>query len=173
LSSQDARDLITQPLADKVNYTEQAIAAIQDASYNQPYYIQCLCQKIVWLLNKKESYMVTLTEVQEAIEDIEKTEKDMFEYVWDITCKESHLVLAVLAEEMQQRTWIPIDRIEEVIREHNVHIEGDIIDGPLQELLERDFAVDNGNLEYTIPIGLLNTWIKRYKPLKRVRREFV
>ena len=171
LHSQDARDLITQPLADKITYTEQAITAIQDASYNQPYYIQCLCQKIVWLLNQKESYTVTLTEVREAIEDIEKTERDMFEYVWDITGKDSHLVLAILAEEMRHRTWISVDRIEKIIQEGDVHINGDILDGPLQELLERDFAVDNGNLEYRIPIGLLSTWIKRYKPLKRVRRE--
>ncbi len=172
LSPQDARDLITQPLADKITYTEQAIAAIQEASYNQPYYIQCLCQKIVWLLNKKKSYTVTLTEVKEAIEDIEKTEKGMFEYVWDTTCKESHLVLAVLAEEMQHRTWIPDDRIEKVIQESDVQVNEELIDESLQELLERDFAVDNGNLEYMIPVGLLSTWIKRYKPLKRVRREF-
>ena len=99
----------------------------------------------------------------------------MFEYVWEITEKEAHLVLAVIAQEMgREDKWVHIDRIEHVIAEHNFQFQGDILDRPIKQLLQKDLLLENdAGLKYTIPIGLLHTWIRRHKSLKRVRREFV
>jgi len=178
LHSRDARDLITKPLADKVGYTNQAITAIQEATYNHPYYIQCLCQTIVWILNEEKRYTVTQAEVDQAIEYIEKKEsdrfKDMFQYVWKITGSAAHLILAIIAQELKVKRWVPLQRIENVMKENDFSIQGDILDGPIEELLQKNLIIESDSgLEYTIPIGLLHRWIRRYKSLKRVRRELV
>jgi hypothetical protein len=174
LHPEESRELITKPLTDTVNYTEPAIESIQEATFNHPYYIQCLCQRIVDVLNEKKRYVVSKIEVTQAIEEFQKAEQDMFEYVWDITEREAHLVLAVVAQEMREERLIHIDQIEKVIAENNFQIQGDILDGPIKQLLQKDLLFEsNTGLEYTVPIGLLHTWIRRHKSLKRVRREFV
>jgi len=170
LNSQDARALITEPLQDRVDYTEQAITSIQNVTANHPYYIQLLCQTIVMLLNSKKSNRVTITEVTQAIKQIEKTGDSNFDYVWDITPKEAHLLLAIIAYEIQEKQWISLERIEEAITEHKLSLPEQSVDIALKVLLEKDLIIENQTkLEYTIPMGLLCNWISRYKPLKKVQ----
>ncbi len=175
LRPQEAWELITEPLAARVNYRKEAINLIQEATFNHPYYIQCLCQRIVQVLNEKEKTIVTKIEVAQAIEEFQKAEQDMFEYVWHITTKDAHLVLAVVAQEMRIKTeGVPIDRIENVIAGNGLQLQEDILEGPIKQLLQKDLLCEgDAGLKYTIPIGLLHTWIRRHKSLKRVGREFV
>ena len=173
LHSQDARNLITKPLADTVSYTEEAITLIQDATFNHPYFIQCICQRLIDILNENERYLITDIDVKQAIDDLQKTETDMFEYVWEITNQTEHITLSIIAQEIKGRTWISIDQIEKILADNNYQIQGDILDTSIKKLIQKDIVLEsNSGLEYTIPIGLLRTWLQRYKPLSRVRREF-
>ena len=95
------------------------------------------------ILNKKQTTTVTITEVSQAIEHIEKTGDSDFEYVWDISQKEAHLILAIIVEEMNGKKWIPIERIGEVIAELNVHIQEDAIDGAIKELLAKNLITES------------------------------
>jgi hypothetical protein len=171
LDSTDASDLITKPLEDTVIYTKVAVKLIQEATYSHPYYIQCLCQQIVDILNKNERYLVTVADVKEAIDELQQAEAGMFEYVWDITEEPDHLVLAIIAEELKKRKLISIYRIEDLFNENNLDAQKNIIESSIKRLIQKDILLESeGGLEYTIPIGLLRTWIQRNKPLKRVRR---
>ena len=173
LHSQDARNLIIKPLVDTVSYTEEAITLIQEATFNHPYFIQCLCQRLIDILNENERYLITETEVKQAIDDLQKIETDMFEYVWEITDQIDHIALSIIAQEIKGRTWISIDQIEKILTDNNYQIQGYILDTSIKKLIQKDIVIEsNSGLEYTIPIGLLRTWLQRYKPLSRVRREF-
>ncbi len=174
LNPPDARSLITEPLQDKITYTKQAVKGIQLATANHPYYIQLLCQTIVMLLNSKKSNRVTITEVTQAFKQLEKTGDSNFEYVWDITSKEAHLLLTIIAYEMQEKQWITLEHIEDMMTKHKLSLSGQSIEIALKALLEKDLIIEHQTkLEYTIPMGLLHTWITHYKPLKKVRREFI
>ncbi|MGK7895330.1 MAG: TIR domain-containing protein [Xenococcus sp. (in: cyanobacteria)] len=172
LHSQDARNLIIKPLADTVSYTDDAITLIQDATFNHPYFIQCICQRLIDILNEDERYFITNTDVQQAIDDLQKTETDMFEYVWEITDQIEHITLSIIAQEIKGRTWISIDQIEKTLANNNYQIKEYILDTSIKTLIQKDIVLEsNSGLEYTIPIGLLRTWLQIHKPLSRVRRE--
>jgi len=172
LNPQDARDLIIMPLKSEIFYTEQAIHAIQKATSNHPYYIQLLCQNIIYVLNDKKITTVTRAEIEETIKYIERAEVGLFEYVWEITTKEAHLILSIIAKEMATKKWVPIERIEKLITECDIYFKNDIVSGSIEELLKKNFIMESkATLKYTISTGMLRSWINRHKPLKRVRRE--
>ncbi len=156
-----------------MSYTGEAVALIQEATYNHPYYIQCICQQLLDILNENERYTVTETDVKQAIDDLQKTDTDMFKYVWDITEQADHIILAIIAQEINSKTWVSIDRIEDMLNENSLPIQGSRVEDSIKKLIQKEILQESDSgLEYTIPIGLLRTWIKRYKPFRRVRREF-
>jgi len=172
LAPQEAHDLITRPLAETVDYSPQAALDIQRMTGNHPYYIQLLCQTIVALLNRKKFHAVTFTEVRQAIDELEKTGDGDLDYMWKITRKESHVILAILAEERGGNDWITRDRIQEVMTAEKIAITEDAIDEAIQELVEKDILLERpSQSEYIIPMGLLQRWILNHKPLKKTRRE--
>lgn len=174
LTPPEAEALITEPVAKRVTYTKQAIQAIQHATANHPYYLQLLCQTLIMILNQKKSVTVTITEVNQAIEYISKAGDDDFAYVWNITSKKAHLMLAIMAQEMNGAQWIPIERIEEILKREHIQVSAELLDDAVRELVEKDvLAEQQATLEYTIPMGLLQSWVTRYKPLKKVRRELI
>ncbi len=174
LTEKDGHELITKPLAGQVTYTSQAIADIQAVTYNHPYYIQLICSNLVFILNEKRKSTVTVTEVNEAIESARETSNEMFSYVWQITNRDAHLALAIIAREMNDLSpWVSLDRIEGVIEGLAINFEADVLEGPLSALLNKDLIKErDSGLEYKIAMRLLDDWIKRYKPLKRVLKEF-
>lgn len=175
LNPADSYDLITRPLADQVTFTQQAVDRIQDLTHHHPYFVQVICDRIVMLLNEKASTMtVTLTEVEQAYDKLNETFHDTFDYVWDITGTVSHVILAILAEKQtRDRRYIDIEAIEDELDTHGISYDGDITQGPIRELLDKDLILESpAELEYTISMGLLRDWIARYKKVKRVLREF-
>ena len=200
LNERDAEDLIVKPLKNEVNYNIDAITLIKNMTNNHPFYIQLLCHRIVSLLKRKRSNNVKINEVQEILKELtdRKEPNADFEYIWDITPKEAHVILTILVEEQKniekQRKeneqekfslekeqgryeWIALkhmkDRIQKVMTEQNIKISEDTVDDAVQDLLEKDILVESpSKYEYSIPMGLLRQWILNYKPLKKVWREF-
>ena len=72
LHPKESRQLITEPLTAIVNYREEAIDLIQEATFNHPYYLQCLCQRIVDVLNEGEQTLVTKKKLRRRLKHSKK-----------------------------------------------------------------------------------------------------
>ncbi len=89
LDRKEGRKLLTKPVPKMTYENEEIISKILDATGCQPLLLQAIASEIVNILNSLDTYTVTDSIFNDALEAILKNYNTYFDYIWDIDCQDS------------------------------------------------------------------------------------
>jgi len=174
LSRKDTEKLITEPVAEHLNYDSLAVDQIIKMTHGQPYLTQLICRTIVNDLNenKKRNYAL-IDDVDDAVEKIVRQGDDHFStHIWKESTLPERLALSSAAEELSQKQSddIGIDGIYSKIELIAGKITRKECVDTLSRLVSKDIMAEK-NMRYSFPVNLLRKWLYRKHPLRQVREE--
>ncbi len=176
LQPPDAVNLITQPVAGRVDYEPGVIEKILRLTAGQPFYTQAICQSLVDLLNDRQTRRATGALVECVVEGIVENPFPQMIFLWDGLTPDEKLVLSLLAEALPDaEATAGAVRVVERIREgkYPASISPPKVAAELEglfrkELLEKDQALPAG---YSFRMDLWRRWILRMHSVWQVVRE--
>jgi outer membrane protein assembly factor BamB len=174
LSSESAIGLITDPVADNLEYEPYAIEKIRDLTADQPYLIHLICRSLVDHCNEKRKTYATINDVNTVLRDVMQT--GHFDWLWDGLSAEARTVLSLLAEGgREEGRALSLLEIEKICRHYRIPFEEEQVDIAFDELTEADViekivgaSRELTDTRYKISVGLLRQWLLQEKPLKQV-----
>jgi len=170
-----ARELITEPLRDQVQFSSEAVDLIIGLTACQPYFIQMICHNIVMELNKQETSYVTAKVVQEAsIETLTSADGHLLHIYESSGTPISKAIVVFLASSLSSggteiNLLLSEQEIRAFIEEFSLPIEQYQLEDLLRELSDRDIiSIEGaiGNRYYGFKIDLVRQWIRRNKDLQ-------
>lgn len=174
LSENDARRLITEPVADRVVFGKTVVDSIFQLTAGQPFYTQVLCQNLVDYLNDQEKNLLMPRDLQEVVEEIVDNPLPQMIYFWDGLNQDERVTASILAEVLEDGSASATAReLHRAIRKNNypVSLSEDSIHMTLEELFRTDVLLKNAGDAYQFRIGLLRVWIKRSHSVWQVLKE--
>ncbi|HLI71590.1 MAG TPA: FG-GAP-like repeat-containing protein [Ktedonobacteraceae bacterium] len=173
LKDEAARQLITDPVKEYLEYDPFAVEKIRQLTANQPYFIQLICRSLIAHANEVRKSYITLIDVNTVQDRVMETGQVHFKWLWGQTSTEERLVLSTIAHEGgDEGRPLSLKDIAEVYHSYGLPFQQEKVLLALENLAEMD-VVERG-LEgtlFTIPIGLIRRWLREIKPLKRVMLE--
>lgn len=99
LSEEEARDLCTAPVVDRVNYDFGVLDRILRLTSGQPYYTQVICQSLVDHLNRARRNLADKPALGAVVAEVLDAPPPQMSYFWQKALRlEERFVLALLAE---------------------------------------------------------------------------
>ncbi len=181
LSEKATVDLITQPIKDYLEYEEFAIKKIRQLTADQPYLVNMICRRLVEYCNDRHKHFVTANDINAIRDEIMLYEQQHFEWLWEESSDEEHILLAILAEAggADGRSLSMIE-IEEQYRLYHIRYARETVVATLKGMAAKDIlektlgsARENGTGEdrYRIPVGLIRGWLRNTRPIAQLIRE--
>jgi DNA-binding protein Alba len=168
LNENEARDLITSPVAGRVEYDDLAIEKILRVTASHPYFIQLLCHSLVTYLNEmKARNYVTIADVNRVLEEVIEKGAATFSYVWERSTKAERVLLAVMASMIDEgRPRVMMEEVRKTIGAKKIRLEKEDLKEALRSLCERDILQsERVNPNYEFKVDLIRMWIAENKPL--------
>lgn len=171
LDERAARQLITEPLRDQVEYASNAAARILQLTSGQPLLVQMVCHNVVNLLNEQRTGYVTLQIVEDAAQKTLVSASDQLSNMFNTAgSPAARAVLVFMAQELgQPEATLPLHEIESFIDKRRLPLSDTALVEALREMSERDVVRIDGTIgqnRYGFKIDLLREWIRRYQDLK-------
>lgn len=166
LSENDARRLITEPVAGRVVYGRNVIDRIVRLTAGQPFYTQVICQNVVDFLNENKQNGITMRELDSVVDEIVDHPLPQMIYFWDALSADEKVVLSLVANRLNapsERSWATAADIVEVVEREKVPVDlsENTIHLTLEELFRTDVLEKNPFEAYRFRIDLLRLWIRR------------
>jgi hypothetical protein len=164
LQPEEARNLIREPVAGKLDIDDLAVEKILSLTSEQPYFTQLVCWALVDHCNNQQRNYATINDINDVIEQILATGKAHFAYIWHQADAGERLSLAGVAHTIKPgKNWARPDEVLELLEGHGVQINRPSLIKHLdrlaaQEVLEQ---ASEGNLRYRFQIELLRLWIQK------------
>ena len=179
LTAKGAEDLIQKPVAGYLEYEPLTIQKIRRLTADQPYLIHLMCRAIVDYCNTRQKNYVTINDVNVVHDEVMKTSRYHFDWLWDQIKPEERVLLAAIAESSKEEgRWLPLTEIEEVYRHYRIPYKNDYLTATLKTLIETDIIEpeqaeyeDFRKSRFRIPVGLNRRWMLKEHPLDVVRKE--
>jgi type I restriction enzyme M protein len=175
LAVDDARALVTEPVAGRLVYVPAARDRIVELCARQPFLIQTLCNRIFKQTQERGERMVTLDAVERAADEM-TGDNEHFETLWGYAgTNRRRLILALLCQLGSGNEGRPLDAgtLEDALVERGVAIPkaglGDDF-AHLRELELLDLETYEGYQRYRLTIPLLASWILRNKDFSDLDR---
>lgn len=181
LSDPEARELITRPMQTNVpafTWTDEAIEYILKLADRYPWYIQTICNQIVFRLMDSKRLQVTWTDVHEVVRILDTLRH--FDSVFDREIDDisliDHLILvsiAHLAQQSDHERWIADAEIEQLLFRWVPDFDMTVVPKALESLCDHHLIVVNefDSQQYRIRQYLLNLYLKRTTNLPEVLRK--
>lgn len=170
LDESATRQLITQPIAGLVDYSEEAIERIIQLTACQPYYVQMVCHNIVNILNKHETPYVTQSYVEEAALETLVSADGHMRFMYESAGSNSlKAVLVYLASSLAQPDTLSGHEIEAFAHENSLSLSFAQLEEGLREMADRDIVEIEGSMghrRYGFKIDLVRQWIRRNYDLR-------
>ncbi len=181
LSERAAEELISKPLAGRLEYEGNAIRKIHRLTSGQPYLIHLFCHELVHHCNEHKKNFVTLHDVNSVQQNVVNNGRGHFEWILKRLVPEDRIALAILAEgQRDDGQGLALLEIEQLYQQYHVTYELEKLLGSLQTLIDAEFIErlqreDTNHLaerqRYLIPVGLIRLWLKQERPLELVLRQ--
>jgi hemerythrin len=111
LDEKDAKDLVTKPLAEHIEYEPYAVDKIISLTNCHPYFIQVICFELVFYLETNQLHRVTVKEVNLVVDEILKKGSSHFDHYWEYLTEAEQRFLSLLAENIKEyESFISMDR---------------------------------------------------------------
>jgi outer membrane protein assembly factor BamB len=166
-----ARQLITEPVADKLEYDPFAIEKIHQLTGDQPYLIQLVCNSLVRHCNKEQKSYVTINDVNIVQEKVMETGHIYFDWIWNqAATKEERVVLAIMAQEGgDEGRTVSLADIERVHRDYSIPYKRESVLQALKKLGIGDVVSEAPRENrFKLPVGLTRIWLREQKQLHNV-----
>lgn len=166
LSENDARRLITEPVAGRVVYGRSVVDRVVRLTAGQPFYTQVICQNIVDFLNEHQKNAITMRELDTVVDEIIDHPLPQMIYFWDALSADEKVVLSLLALRLDaafEKNWATASDIAAIIERERapVDLSENTIHLTLEELFRTDVLEKNPFEAYRFRIDLLRLWIRR------------
>ncbi len=161
LSDAAAINLITEPVKGHVTYTPHAIQYILCLTGNHPFYIQLLCNELVWRLGEKDG--ITLEDVEAVAESVSATPPPMLPIFWAEASPQDRAVLGALARiSFDEEDYASPDEVRRQLRRRRLNfvLADHEIPSILGDLVRRNILTIQKGRGYTFQVDLLRMWIR-------------
>lgn len=168
LDERSAARVVTEPVRNKLTYSNEAIERIVNLTARQPYLLQCLCNQIFDLSVRTKNRSVTLGAVNLAAGELVR-ENEHFASLWDYAAlgpdagkRRRQLILLLLAESFKLESFVSFGGLLEQLAQAGVEIEERELDIDLAHLRELELVNlvgEIGDGRYQLAIPLMADWI--------------
>ncbi|MCQ3973996.1 MAG: hypothetical protein DPW09_11165 [Anaerolineae bacterium] len=178
----DYRELIQRPVGDSLEFTEEAITTLHEATGGNPYFTKLICNYIFQMAIQKRDCYITRQEVEQAIEiaiggEVDKTveaavgkiDKNTFQHFWEDGIFETgdrateksvrrRKILIILSDILNSRTLATSQGVSNHPIVRNI---GDAVESELKEFTTRKVLVyDMQSDSYDFKVDLFRRWLK-------------
>lgn len=174
LSENDARRLITEPVAGRVVYGRGVVDVIYRLTAGQPFYTQVICQNTVDYLNEHKQNWVTLTDLKAVIADVVDNPLPQMIYTWDVLSDDEKIVLSLLAETLPDGNDYARSReLHQSVKanDYPVNLSENTIRLTLEEMFRRELIEKDSGDGFRFKIDLFRLWIRRSHSIWQVVKE--
>jgi outer membrane protein assembly factor BamB len=169
-----AEQLITEPVAEKLEYDPFAIEKIHQLTGDQPYLIQLVCHSLVRHCNKEQKNYVTINDVNIVQEKVMETGRIYFDWIWNQTStKEERIVLAIIAQGGgDDGRNVSLADIERAHHDYGIPYRREMVLQALRKLCSGDVVSEAPRENrFKLPVGLTRIWLFEEKKLQDVIME--
>jgi len=176
LKQNEAEALIVEPVAEYLIYDDLVIDKILRVSACHPYFIQCICDSLVKLAQRKQKNFVALPDLDVVLHDVvQDNTGNLHKAVYAPLSASEQKALAALANVTDDyRIYVPPDVVAQELDRYKLGIaKPDLLDA-LRALRERDLVVEQRvgqSLQYGFQMGLIRMWLLQNEVLLRLSQE--
>jgi type I restriction enzyme M protein len=161
LSKEDARTLVTKPVAGQLVYAPNAIARAIHLVAQQPYLLQCLCESIFRTAKSTGVRSITTDHVNDAAKEVLKNRhfNDLFNYAGT---DRRRFILALCHREADGPDPLRLQVIREKLSAHGMEVPEEDLTADLEWLTDLellDFSGANDGESYSLTVPLMGLWI--------------
>ena len=170
LDAQSARSVVTQPVRDKLTFSNEAVERVIEVTARHPYLMQCLCNRVFDFAVQTKSRSITLGVVNEAAQGLVR-DNEHFASLWDYAGlgpktgrQRRQLILLVCAQSLKQGMQISFGTLREQLVQAGVDVDDEALDADLAYLRELElieFYGEFGEGQYRLAIPLMADWIEQ------------
>ena len=175
LSEAEARALITEPVKGKLEYEDQAVESIINATGCYPYFVQLVCWNLVEQANANRDNYVSVNTVENVLKSLTTgaTADGHLQYLWDIFDASKHAVEAIMADVLiYQPDQIDFNSLSRTLVDAGVELSDKELRAVLNELCREDILEEIGQGEwYKFKFDLMRIWLRANKPPKKTLQE--
>lgn len=166
LTPDDARRLITEPVAPHMEYDPLAIERITAVSGGHPYFTQVICHELVAFHNETQRSYITANEVEDVLDRIVERGEAHFKFIWAEASPTERAVLLALADLLETDETVGVDPVQALLDKRAIDLNGTPLIKVLDDLEMGDILTRSGprsNL-YRFKIDLIRRWIYATRP---------
>jgi outer membrane protein assembly factor BamB len=176
LPAEAAEALIQKPVAGYLEYEPLTIQKIRRLTADQPYLIHLICRAIVDYCNARHKTYVTVNDVNIIHDQVMRTGRHHFEWLWEQIKPQERVLVAVIAERCKEDgRWLPLAEIEESYSRYGILYGKDRILETLRVLIDADIIEseyeDIRKSRFRIPVGLTRGWMLKEHPVEVAVKE--
>lgn len=170
LDADSARRVVTEPVRDRLTFSDEAIEQIILLSARQPYLVQCLCNRIFDFASHAKTRSVTLAVVEDAATALVR-DNEHFASLWDYAARgpktggcRRQLILLQCALAFKRGQHLSFGTLHEQLAQLGAEAETAELDADLAYVRELDlveFSGEIGDGQYGLAIPLMAQWIEQ------------
>ena len=124
LTPDDARRLITEPVAPHLEYDPLAIERITAVSGGHPYFTQVICHELVAYHNETQRSYITANEVEDVLDRIVERGEAHFKFIWAEASPIERAVLLALADLLETEETVGADPVQALLDKRAIDLNG-------------------------------------------------
>ncbi|MFQ5340254.1 MAG: tetratricopeptide repeat protein [Anaerolineae bacterium] len=171
LNRADARRLIVEPARNQLEYETEAVEAILDLAAGHPYFTQLIGYAIFDELSHNGRSVVTLADVEEAVERAMELGMGGLAWFWDEFPPAERFILSAIAHVTDNGGVAHQSRIRQVLREHGVRLQGIELSSAPAVLAEWGIIYQPERDAYRFVVEFLRRWVRTRHSLAEAKRE--
>jgi len=166
LKKEDTYALITKPVEGLLEYDRAAIERIYKVTSGHPYFTQLVCHELFSECHKTGERRIRESDVEAVLEDVVERGTVNLKFVWDEASDLGKWTLASIAHLEGKKN---LHALVKLIESQRVRFTRQELESILLHLREKDVLTD----KFDFVIELMQIWLKKNRPLERVREELI
>lgn len=166
LTPDDAKRLITEPVAPHIEYDPLAVERIIAVSGGHPYFTQVICHELVAYHNETQRSYITANEVEDVLDRIVERGEAHFKFIWAEAAPPARAVLLALADLLETAEAAHLDQVQALLVKRAVDLNGAALTRILDDLELSDILTRSSPRSqlYRFKIDLIRRWIYATRP---------
>jgi hypothetical protein len=179
LSPSDTRRLITEPVADVVQYEEGVTDRVAELTAGQPFYTQVVCQNLIDRLNDERRYDADTEDVEEVVREVVDNPLPQMIFNWNALSQIERFCLSVTGElSRAERVWVSVEDVARFAEDEKTgyRVDAGAAAKAMEELFHGDLLEkDDAGGTYRFKMDLWRRWIGRmhsiWKAIAEIEQE--
>jgi len=171
LEREEAKQLITEPAKDVLNYDDAAVDRIIFLTAGQPYLTQLICYELFNCLQRRGETQVSVADVDAVIGKVIETGTGGLAWIWEGLPRAERFILSAMAHIAGEGGIVTIEEIRDALQRHGVRLMGMELTNAPEMLVEGEMLERPKRDSYRFIVELLRRWIAEAHPLEEAIRE--